>query len=317
MEVAGGGRRADRASSRRAADRPDVILLDVMMPGLDGWRVAEAAHRRPATREIPIVFLTARAEFRDRARGLDIGGVDYVTKPFNPRRARAARARPARADRARRARRSSGARSSPTSSPHGGIAAESPSVSRRSSPWPRLTPGEVRRHDRRRRRSRGTFRRRCPVRPAEAPAQQVGAVRRAREPHPHDSRRRSVRSRRPRPGSRRSRGHARGSSRAGAGSSRGRRCPSGASPATSPGPPPRAGGRCGAGGPRAARGPGSSPGAVPPRREWDSPEPAPATAERAKNVLKTIEIFFAKRIKWGTVWRQPDNVKFLSVSNRS
>jgi DNA-binding response OmpR family regulator len=64
--------------------RPDVVLLDVMMPGLDGWRVAERLLEDPATANIPIVFLTARAEFRDRARGLDIGGVDYVTKPFNP-----------------------------------------------------------------------------------------------------------------------------------------------------------------------------------------------------------------------------------------
>jgi DNA-binding response OmpR family regulator len=63
---------------------PDVILLDVMMPGLDGWRVAEQLLVDPATKGIPIIFLTARAEFRDRARGLDIGGVDYVTKPFNP-----------------------------------------------------------------------------------------------------------------------------------------------------------------------------------------------------------------------------------------
>ena len=64
--------------------RPDVILLDVMMPGLDGWRVAEHLLEDERTNEIPIIFLTARAEFRDRARGLDIGGVDYVTKPFNP-----------------------------------------------------------------------------------------------------------------------------------------------------------------------------------------------------------------------------------------
>ena len=64
--------------------RPDVILLDVMMPGLDGWRVAEKLLEDDRTNEIPIIFLTARAEFRDRARGLDIGGVDYVTKPFNP-----------------------------------------------------------------------------------------------------------------------------------------------------------------------------------------------------------------------------------------
>ena len=63
---------------------PDVILLDVMMPGLDGWSVAERLIEDERTRAIPIIFLTARAEFRDRARGLDIGGVDYVTKPFNP-----------------------------------------------------------------------------------------------------------------------------------------------------------------------------------------------------------------------------------------
>ena len=65
-------------------ERPDVILLDVMMPGLDGWRVAEQLFEDERTVAIPIIFLTARAEFRDRARGLDIGGVDYVTKPFNP-----------------------------------------------------------------------------------------------------------------------------------------------------------------------------------------------------------------------------------------
>src|SRR5262249_32159514 len=65
-------------------ERPDVILLDVMMPGLDGWRVAEELLEDPATNSIPIVFLTARAELRDRARGLDLGGLDYVTKPFNP-----------------------------------------------------------------------------------------------------------------------------------------------------------------------------------------------------------------------------------------
>ena len=65
-------------------ERPDVILLDVMMPGLDGWRVAEELLDDDRTEEIPIVFLTARAELRDRARGIDLGGVDYVTKPFDP-----------------------------------------------------------------------------------------------------------------------------------------------------------------------------------------------------------------------------------------
>jgi DNA-binding response OmpR family regulator len=66
------------------AEIPDVILLDVMMPGLDGWRVAEELLDDERTQAIPIVFLTARAELRDRARGIDLGGVDYVTKPFNP-----------------------------------------------------------------------------------------------------------------------------------------------------------------------------------------------------------------------------------------
>ena len=66
------------------SEQPDVILLDVMMPGLDGWEVLQRLLEDDQTKEIPIVFLTARAELRDRARGLELGGVDYVTKPFNP-----------------------------------------------------------------------------------------------------------------------------------------------------------------------------------------------------------------------------------------
>ncbi|HVV57466.1 MAG TPA: response regulator [Gaiellaceae bacterium] len=69
---------------RARAETPDVILLDVMMPGLDGWRVAEELLDDRSTERIPIIFLTARAELRDRARGIDLGGVEYVTKPFNP-----------------------------------------------------------------------------------------------------------------------------------------------------------------------------------------------------------------------------------------
>jgi DNA-binding response OmpR family regulator len=80
LEAADGPSGLEKARS----ETPDVILLDVMMPGLDGWRVAEELLDDDRTRLIPIVFLTARAELRDRARGLDLGGVDYVTKPFNP-----------------------------------------------------------------------------------------------------------------------------------------------------------------------------------------------------------------------------------------
>ena len=70
--------------AKARAEKPDIVLLDVMMPGLDGWGVAERMLEGEETQRIPIIFLTARAEFRDRARGLDIGGVDYITKPFNP-----------------------------------------------------------------------------------------------------------------------------------------------------------------------------------------------------------------------------------------
>ena len=65
-------------------ERPDAILLDVMMPGMDGWAVAQELLEDEATRRIPIIFLTARADVRDRARGLGAGGLDYITKPFNP-----------------------------------------------------------------------------------------------------------------------------------------------------------------------------------------------------------------------------------------
>ena len=83
MEVLEAGDGPAGLEEARSA-RPDVILLDVMMPGLDGWAVAEELVEDASTKDIPIVFLTARAELRDRARGLELGGVDYVTKPFNP-----------------------------------------------------------------------------------------------------------------------------------------------------------------------------------------------------------------------------------------
>ena len=77
---------ADGATGLALAKRekPDAILLDVMMPGLDGWNVAERLLSAEETRAIPIIFLTARADLRDRVRGMDAGGLDYVTKPFNP-----------------------------------------------------------------------------------------------------------------------------------------------------------------------------------------------------------------------------------------
>jgi DNA-binding response OmpR family regulator len=65
-------------------ERPDLILLDVMMPGLDGWCVARELAADKSTKDIPIIFVTARADPADRRRGEQLGGVGYVVKPFDP-----------------------------------------------------------------------------------------------------------------------------------------------------------------------------------------------------------------------------------------
>ncbi len=62
---------------------PDLILLDVMMPGTDGYEVCELLKTEEETKDIPVVFLTAKADVEDRIRGFELGAVDYITKPFN------------------------------------------------------------------------------------------------------------------------------------------------------------------------------------------------------------------------------------------
>lgn len=62
---------------------PDLILLDVMMPEMDGFEVCERVNSNPRTKDIPIIFLTAKAETEEILKGFDLGAVDYVTKPFN------------------------------------------------------------------------------------------------------------------------------------------------------------------------------------------------------------------------------------------
>ncbi|RLC07063.1 MAG: hypothetical protein DRI57_26335 [Deltaproteobacteria bacterium] len=62
---------------------PDIILLDIIMPGLDGYEVCKRLKARPQTKDIPIIFLTAKTEPEDIMEGFQIGGADYVTKPFN------------------------------------------------------------------------------------------------------------------------------------------------------------------------------------------------------------------------------------------
>ena len=65
-------------------EHPDLILLDVMMPGVDGWEVARQLGSDPATRDVPIVFLTARADASDKRHARHLGGVGYIVKPFDP-----------------------------------------------------------------------------------------------------------------------------------------------------------------------------------------------------------------------------------------
>ncbi len=66
------------------ADPPDLILLDIMMPGLNGYEVCRRIKARPQTRNIPIIFISAMGEIEDETKGLGLGGVDYVTKPISP-----------------------------------------------------------------------------------------------------------------------------------------------------------------------------------------------------------------------------------------
>jgi CheY-like chemotaxis protein len=65
-------------------ERPALVLLDVMMPGIDGWSVAEQLAGDVETRDIPVVFLSARAAYEDRLRAQELGAVGYVVKPFDP-----------------------------------------------------------------------------------------------------------------------------------------------------------------------------------------------------------------------------------------
>lgn len=72
----------EEALKRVEAIEPDLILLDILMPGLDGYQVCETLKEKEETRKIPIIFITAKNTEEDEVRGLDLGAVDYITKPF-------------------------------------------------------------------------------------------------------------------------------------------------------------------------------------------------------------------------------------------
>lgn len=90
MNLAASGLEVLEAENGREAlelarqERPDLVLLDVMMPDVDGWTVARELAHDERTREIPVVFLTARAEAADKRLGQQLGGVGYLVKPFDP-----------------------------------------------------------------------------------------------------------------------------------------------------------------------------------------------------------------------------------------
>jgi DNA-binding response OmpR family regulator len=74
-----------QAISKARAEQPDLILLDVMMPGVSGFDVCNILQDFPETAEIPIIFLTAITETKRKVMGLNLGADDYITKPFDLR----------------------------------------------------------------------------------------------------------------------------------------------------------------------------------------------------------------------------------------
>lgn len=69
--------------------QPDLILLDIMMPEMDGYEVIGKLKDNDGTKDIPVIFVSALSEIEDEAKGLEVGAVDYITKPFNLRIAKA------------------------------------------------------------------------------------------------------------------------------------------------------------------------------------------------------------------------------------
>ncbi len=82
IKVANNGERALRVAA--GTPPPDLILLDIMMPDMDGLEVARRLRADPATRDIPFIFLTARSQIEDERQGFELGAVDYITKPVSP-----------------------------------------------------------------------------------------------------------------------------------------------------------------------------------------------------------------------------------------
>ncbi len=72
--------------SKVSTERPDLILLDAMMPRMDGYETCRRLKADPTTRDIPVIFLTAKAQESEIRKGLELGAVGYLVKPFDPMR---------------------------------------------------------------------------------------------------------------------------------------------------------------------------------------------------------------------------------------
>ncbi|WP_063332950.1 response regulator [Marinomonas sp. TW1] len=89
LKVALNGERALAITQDKRLPKPDLILLDVMMPEMDGYEVCKRLKADPTTAHIPVIFVTAKHEIGDEEYGFDLGAVDYITKPFTPSLVRA------------------------------------------------------------------------------------------------------------------------------------------------------------------------------------------------------------------------------------
>jgi DNA-binding response OmpR family regulator len=80
---------AEEALRQALAAPPSLVLLDVSMPRLDGWELCEILRRQSQTREVPVLFITGRTDVRDRITAMQVGGTDFISKPFHAKDLRA------------------------------------------------------------------------------------------------------------------------------------------------------------------------------------------------------------------------------------
>ena len=76
----------EQALERFKVEKPDLVVLDIMMPKVDGYEVCKSIKSNPATKQTPVILLSAKGRNVDQKLGFDVGADDYITKPFSPRK---------------------------------------------------------------------------------------------------------------------------------------------------------------------------------------------------------------------------------------